>query len=147
MKRGLEGMEALGVGLNYTGNKGKIAPVLESIFNDYKKNKAIERLSKKYGDILSPAYIRKIIGSGVIIRMTKSKKNMHYKWNAGDNPDFFDLADKVLAYSTRTPVKVEKKVDIPDYTSKLTILLFKNGIDEGKIPLLTQEIIKIFYPE
>lgn len=147
MERGLDPKKAMKIGKNFTGIKATIASVLERIFYDYKNDKVIERLSEKYENAISPAYIRKIIGSGVIIRMTKSKKNMHYKWNAGVNPDFYDLADKVLAYSTRTPVKIEKKIDLPDYTSKLTILLFKNGVDEGKIPLLTQEIIKIFYPE
>lgn len=142
--RGLDPKLAMGTG---NSMKLKIARVLEHIYNDYQKFKVIDHLSMKYGEDLSPAYFRKIIGSQVIERMTKSKKNMHYKWNAGDNPDFFALADKVLAYSSRTPAKTIKPNLAPIYTSKLSVLLFRSGVDEDKIPTLTQEIVKIFLPE
>jgi len=140
-KRGEEALQALNIGI-----KSKVISVLESIYNDYQNGYPINKLPEMYGDILTPAYIRKIVGSGILLRMTKSKKDMYYKWVAGDNPDFSELADRVMGFSTKSSLPLEKRIDFSKYTSQLTLLLFKNGVDETKISDLTKEIIKIFHP-
>jgi hypothetical protein len=138
--RKLEPLDAMNIG--NPNIKTQISRILQRMHKDYQETNIIAYLNKYE---LTPAYLRKIVGSQIIIRMTKSKKNMHYKWNGGDNPDYSELADKVLAYSTHT--KAVKNETESFYTAKMSLLLFKNGVQEDKIPQLTQEIIKLFFNE
>jgi hypothetical protein len=118
--------------------KAQIITVLKKMYSDYQNNQTINRIVN-YN--LTPAYARKLIGSDIITRMTKSKRDMYYKWNGGVNPNFNELADRVLATSVRQKAKnIEPDLN----TSKLVILLFKAGVDENKIPQMTREIRNLF---
>jgi hypothetical protein len=138
MRRGLDPMDAMKIGKPPVHTK--IARALFKMYEDNKQHNNVLQTLKPYE--LTPAYLRKVIGSGVIKRTTTSKRDMRYTWDAGDNPNFDDLAERVISFSTRT--KVKKPEPNALLASKLSILLYKNGVEEDKIPQLSKDILDLF---
>jgi len=132
--------------------KQEIIKALRLIFKDYKKDKVIYSLSRYENKYMTRTYLRKLADLQIIKRITSSKKNMQYIWNSGDNPNFEELADQVLTRSSKPALSNSDRSSFHsgEFTSsviKVSNMLSKNGIDDSKIPGLTQEIMKIFYPE
>lgn len=136
-------------GKNYMEIRNQLVIVLQSIFEDYKKEGVIYTLSNYESPVLTRTYLRKLADLGIIRRLTTSKKNMQYEWNSGAEPDFLELANLILV-GDKTKPEVKDSLRSKNYSQDLTkviMLLTKSGISEDKIPELAQEIMKIFYPE
>ena len=146
MKRGQAPMDAMNIGVNKDATtQERIANGLRKIYDDYKKNRIIDNLYKKYKGALSMAYLRKLADLGFITRMTSSKKNMLYMWSAGDNPDFIELANKLMM-SKRVDEKLSDSSKL-DKVIEVSQLLTNEGVDKDKINDLTKKIINLFYSE
>lgn len=146
MKRGLSPKEAMNIGINKDATtQEKLANGLRKLYSDYKNDRMIENLYGKYTDVMSIAYLRKLADLGFLQKMTRSKKKMIYAWSAGENPDFIELASKLMMGQ-----RIEEKKEFPsqlDKTIEVTMLLTEEGIDKDKVNDLTKKIIKVFYPE
>jgi hypothetical protein len=150
-KKGSDQVEALNInvnrkGINYATLEKQIANVLRVLYDDYNKNGSIYGISR-YEFEVPRTYLRKIADIEIIKRITASKKNMQYKWNSGDNPNFDELAHKVIISSSPRP---EKNKPVKNYSydaSRISMLLVKKGIDMEKIPEITREIMQILNPD
>lgn len=146
MKRGLNPKDAMNIGINKDATtQERLANGLKRIYSDYKKDRMIDNLYGKYSDVMSMAYLRKLADLGFLQKMTKSKKKMIYTWSAGEDPDFIDLASKLMMGQ-----RIDDKKDLPsklDRTIEVTMLLTQEGVDKDKVNDLTKKIIKVFYPE
>ena len=87
------------IGKNYTEGRQQILLILEQIYEDYKKEGVIYSLTKYENKIMSMTYLNKLAELGIVKRLPDRNGNIQYEWNGGDNPDFTDLTNRILAGS------------------------------------------------
>jgi hypothetical protein len=129
---------------SYVDLQHHITLILRKMYEDYKRDKVIYGVTRYINIHVSRTYLRRLADLEIIKKITDNKKNMQYVWNAGDDPDFEKLAFKVVK---QTGLKTEKSRFSESNVIKLSLLLAKNGVSEGKIPDLIDEIRQILYPE
>jgi ribosomal protein S25 len=144
--RGGNPKDKMNIGINKDATtQERLANGLRRIYSDYKRDRMIDNLYGKYTEVLSIAYLRKLADLGFLQKMTKSKKKMIYTWSAGENPDFVELASKLMM-----GIRITEHKEFPskvDKTIEVAILLKEEGIDKDKVNELAKKIINIFYPE
>lgn len=139
-KQGLDPRDTMNTGIIKDKNANeKMIIGLNNMYSDYKRDGIIKNLSQNYSRFITTTYLRKLADLGIIKRMSKSRKNMMYMWNAGENPDFQDLTNSIL---------MARRIDEPDlskdYSIDIAILLSKAGVEDDKIRDLTNKIIELF---
>lgn len=131
----------------------EIAKALQIIHSDYKQNGIILSL-KTYDEkgLLSYAYLRKLIDMELLVNIGTSKKTSRYKWEADEDPDYYELALSVIDFSpTRRPVIVQEnkqnssqldKVKI-DSIIRLAIRLHEKGYSTEEIQEEVPKLLEI----
>ena len=88
--------EVFQIGINYTGQRIKIELILKQIYEESKLEGVIYSLWKYENEFMTGVLLRRLIDLGVIRILKSEKKNIQYKWNSEDVPDFTELTNRVL---------------------------------------------------
>jgi len=133
-----------------------ISAALHRIHSDYKKDNIIKSL-RAYDEenVLTYGYLRKLINMDILINIGTGKRNARYKWNAGDEVDYEELAISVIDFKpqkkttdlteSKSPLlnKIMENSRVNSIIS-LTLKLHKLGMSEEDIKEEVPKLLKSF---
>lgn len=89
--------ELFEIGRNYTGQRIKIELTLKQIYEESKLEGVIYSLCKYENEFMTWVLLGRLIDLGIIKILKRNKKNIQYKWNSEDVPDFTELTNRVIS--------------------------------------------------
>jgi len=132
-------MRAKLINEDFSNIKQYVASGLKKIHDDFKSHKIIGGLhTYDVNGTLSTGYLRKLIEMGILTNVGTSRKTSRYEWTGPQNPNYDDLATKVISFKSSSrlplPVRIPK---IPERLVKtivnVTLRLNKLGVSEDNI--------------
>jgi len=88
--------EVFQIGRNYTERRMKIELILKNIYEESKLEGVVYSLSKYENEFMTGTLLRRLIDLGIIKILKRDRKNIQYKWNSEDAPDFTELTNRIL---------------------------------------------------
>jgi len=93
--------EVFQIGRNYTEQRIKIEFTLRQIYEEYKSEGVIYSLCKYEIEFMTGELLRRLIDLGIIKILKRDRKNIQYKWNSEEVPDFTELTNRILTNSKK----------------------------------------------